>query len=134
MDFEDGDILPSLTPFHRYLCSLDYYTDFKDKIDTVNGGLETRDEVKEGVGEKIKMKFDNVYDYISEWEEMFYLEAKAQIIRGSITEKLLYDDFSLKSVESDDAFYIMTFHLREDKGNTYRIYDLCVLALHDVDC
>jgi hypothetical protein len=59
MELEDQDLLPSLNSFHRYLCSLDYYTDFKDKLNTVNNSVETKDE--EGapvaaVGEKIKLK------------------------------------------------------------------------------
>lgn len=132
MEAEDLDQLPSLTAFHRYICSLDYFADFKDKLDTVNNSLELKEEDRVQVGEKIKLKFDTAYEYIAEWEEMFFLEAKAQIIRGGITEKLSSDDFFLKSVESDDAFYIMTFQLRENKGNTYRIYDFCILALEEV--
>ena len=135
MEVEDLDQLPSLTSFHKYLCSLDYYTDFKDKLSTVNNSLETKGEEtaqQEGVGDKIKMKFDTPWDYIKEWEEVFLIEAKAQIIRGGATEKLETDEFYLKGIESDETFFIMNLQLKENKGNTYRMYDFVIFAKNDV--
>jgi len=135
MELEDQDLLPSLNSFHRYLCSLDYYTDFKDKLNTVNNSVETKDE--EGapvaaVGEKIKLKFESPWDYIKEWEEMFLIEAKAQIIRGGITEKLDTDEFLLKNIEPNDSFFIMTLQCKQNKGNAYRIYDFVIFAKEEV--
>jgi hypothetical protein len=134
---ESGDILVSLTPFHKYLCSLDYYSDFKDKITMVNNSLETKEEemasMKEPiVGEKISLKFDTCYDYINEWEEMFLLEAKAQIIRGGALEKTETDECFLKTIEADDTFFIMTFKIKPPAIGTYRVFDFVVLAKSDV--
>lgn len=138
METEDNaDLLVSLTPFHKYLCSLDYYSDFKDKITMVNNSLETKEEEKEAmkepiVGEKIKSTFETCYDYINEWEEMFLLEAKAQIIRGGTTEKTDTDDFFLKSIEADDTFFIMTFRIKPPAAGSYRVFDFVVIAQTDV--
>lgn len=137
MDTEDNDIVVSLTPLHKYLCSLDYYSDFKDKLTMVNNSIETKEEEKAAnaepvVGEKISLKFENCYDYINEWEEMFLLEAKAQIIRGGVTEKTSSDDFFLKSIEADDTFFIMTFKLKSTSQSTYRVFDFVVVAKDDV--
>jgi rRNA maturation protein Nop10 len=138
METDDTDNLVSLTPFHRYLCSLDYYSDFKDKITTINNSIETKDEDVAAqpqpiVGEKINLRFESSYEYINEWEEMFLLEAKAQIIRGGATEKTSHDDFFLKSIEADDTFFIMTFKLKPPAAGLYRVFDFVVVAKEDVE-
>src|SRR3990167_4851999 len=59
------------------------------------------------------------------------IEAKAQIMRGSTTEKQSTDDFLLKGIEFDGLFYTINLELAQSKGNTYRFYDFVILAKSD---
>lgn len=98
MDFEILEALPSLTPFHKHLCSLNFYKDFKDQTSILSQNIETKDDQPQTsvVGETLSESFDTPYDYIREWEEVFLIEARAQIIRGSFSEKQQVDKVFLK--------------------------------------
>lgn len=137
---DHSDLLPSLNALHKHLCSLDFYKDFKDKLDTLNANLETKDDgnadapTKTSVlaaGEKIKMRFETVEEYEQEWNDVFMIEAKAQIMRGSTTERQSVDDFLLKGIVIDKPFYNINLELAQNQGNTYRFYDFVVLAKSD---
>jgi hypothetical protein len=134
MDFEILEALPSLTPFHKHLCSLNFYKDFKDQTSILSQNIETKDDQPQTsvVGETLSESFDTPYDYIREWEEVFLIEARAQIIRGSFSEKQQVDKVFLKGVELEDIFYIMDFNIQELKGTTYRVFDFVLLAKTDV--
>lgn len=132
-DTEEQDDLPA---FHRYLCGLDYYADFKDKRDTLNENIELRDDEqkpsKASIGEALPLAFESPYDYINEWQEVFKIEAKAQVIHSGIAEKAVADEFLLKSIEAEDSFFIMTYRLKSPGGTNYRIFDFVVVAKDNV--
>lgn len=133
----DGDELEQLSNLHRYLCSLDYYTDFKDQKDSLNENLELREEdaksSKAAMGQALPLSFDTVYDYLNEWQEVFRIESKAQIIHSGMTEKESPIEFLLKTIEVDDTFYIMTFNMKKPSPSNFRVYDFVVVAQSNVD-
>lgn len=132
-DAEDHD---DLAAFHRYLCSLDYYADFKDKQDSLNENMELRDQAekpsKTSEGEALPLTFDTPYDYINEWQSVFKIEARAQVIHSGLAEKMTADEFLLKTIESEDTFFIMTYRLKQAGGANYRMYDFVVVAKDNV--
>lgn len=135
--------LPSLNPFHEKLCSLDFFKDFKDDYGDLASELEQRDfkedEKKtdepmelEKAGEEAKkdvvmdrmaqnevvlhnmpLSFESSTNYIEEWERLFFLEIKAQILRNAVSECETPETYFLKEGEWEDNFFIMTLAPKE---------------------
>ena len=87
-----------LDSFQKYLCSLNYFTDFKEDNDLVNKNMETdENEIKrhasqlENQKEKeelspVPIAFMDIEEYIKIWQNLFFLEAKAQIMKAKFLE------------------------------------------------
>lgn len=85
--------------FQKYLCSLNYFKDFKEEGDLVNKNLETdENELKKSISstaeniakEKelspIPISFMDIEEYLKIWQNLFFLEAKAQIMKAKFLE------------------------------------------------
>ena len=88
--------------FQKYLCSLNYFKDFKEEGDLVNKNLETdENELKKSIStteniakEKelspVPISFMDIEEYIKIWQNLFFLEAKAQIMKAKFLEVFKY--------------------------------------------
>jgi hypothetical protein len=81
--------LEQLYKFHDYLCSLDYYQDFKEElyapeIEDKRQEVEVKPKLRE-----IPLTFDTVEAYKAAWQDLFFLEAKAQIKKAEKEEASL---------------------------------------------
>jgi hypothetical protein len=77
--------LPSVDPFYDYLCSLDYYDDLDEEL--YNPELE---DLKQKTKEMPELKevptiFDDVDHYVQIWQDLFFMEAKANIVKEEKT-------------------------------------------------
>lgn len=88
--------LPSLVPFHKKICLLDFYQDLKDEYPNIKESLERRnedetttvnqpDELKDL--KEVSLTFSGTSEYTEEWERLFMLEVKAQLLRSALSEK-----------------------------------------------
>jgi hypothetical protein len=87
----------SLDNFQQYLCVLNYYKDFEEEKYIINVRQET-DENAEKIDEKnlkinndedlckVPNSFTDIKEYIKIWQSLFYLEAKAQIVKAKFLE------------------------------------------------
>lgn len=90
----------SLDNFQQYLCVLNYYNDFEEEKFIINVRQET-DENADKIEEKdIKINrdedlckvpnaFTDMKEYIKIWQSLFFLEAKAQIVKAKFLEVTL---------------------------------------------
>jgi len=78
--------LAPLHKFQQYLCSLNYYEDFKEEL--FNPELDKNQEKKETPNElqEIPLTFENADEYIRIWKSLFFVEAKAQIKKAEALE------------------------------------------------
>lgn len=87
----------SLDNFQEYLCLLNYYKDFEEENDIINVAMETDENAKKIEETKeikeidrdlyaIPMSFYDAKEYIKIWQSLFFLEAKAQILKAKILE------------------------------------------------
>ena len=86
-----------LDSFQKYLCSLNYFTDFKEDSDLMNKNIETdENELKRSASQQESIKdkelssvpitFMDIEEYIKIWQNLFFLEAKAQITKAKFLE------------------------------------------------
>ena len=76
--------LAPLHNFHTYLCSLNYYEDFKEEI--YNPEVEKEPKPQNTLTEaeeleEVPLTFENAEKYIRIWRSLFYVEARSQIKR-----------------------------------------------------
>ena len=79
--------LPPLTKFHIYLCSLNFYNDFIEKplnVEEDNPQMIQTQEV--ATIKHIPLQFDSYDEYIKVWEKLFFIEARAQILKARYNE------------------------------------------------
>lgn len=86
-----------LDSFQKYLCSLNYFTDFKEDSDLMNKNLESDENalkkdilLQENLKDKelfpVPITFMDIEEYIKIWQNLFFLEAKAQIMKAKFLE------------------------------------------------
>lgn len=89
----------NLEPFQKYLCKLNYFTDFKEDSDLINKNPETdENELKRHSSQNeiaskelvpIPNSFMDMEEYIKIWQTLFFLEAKAQIMKAKFLEVII---------------------------------------------
>lgn len=108
---------------HEYLCGLDYFKDLLDSeaTETVNMNIEANrinNTIAKGREDldlcPIPIVFSDTKEYIRIWENLFYQEAKAQIIRSrkeevkiSLLSKILF--YFFLNINAFFLFYIRSF-------------------------
>lgn len=70
----------------------------KMDVETVQN-MDERLNAKESELHNIPLSFESSTNYIEEWERLFYLEIKAQIIRSAISESESSETYFLKEGE-----------------------------------
>lgn len=90
----------NLEAFQKYLCRLNYFTDFKEDNDLMNKNPETdENDLKKHSSQQISENsnkelvsipnnFMDLEEYIRIWQALFFLEAKAQIMKAKFLEVL----------------------------------------------
>lgn len=85
--------------FQKYLCSLNYFTDFKEDSDLFNKNIETDENqlLKSQPAEKkdlnlapVPVSFMDIDEYTKIWQNLFFLEAKAQILKAKFLEVIMF--------------------------------------------
>lgn len=83
--------LPPLQKFHEYLCSQDFYRDFREDLNEAEADDDDNLKLKNDLKE-IPLEFDNGEEYTKAWEQLFFIECKAQILKAKASEvSVLFD-------------------------------------------
>ncbi len=124
--------LAPLHKFHQYLCSLNYYEDFKEELFSAeldNG--ETAKKINPDL-QDIPLTFENADEYIRIWKSLFFVEAKAQVKKAEKLEAESPEIFLLKACDEGDGFVTFSIMRKEYSSVNYGTHDLVLISLKSV--